>query len=102
MKRGNALHANCSRSAWNPFHNSSLHILDIQVFLAIDRNFHATVVLENEVSKGVMHTPKWSCMQDACTWKKWERSLWGANGGMSGEGSEIKKWVWYGDELRMN
>ncbi|RVW94888.1 hypothetical protein CK203_034571 [Vitis vinifera] len=57
-------------------------------------NFHATIVLENEVSKGVMHTPKWSCMQVACTWKKWERSLWGANGGMSGEGSEIKKWVW--------
>ncbi|KAL6311302.1 hypothetical protein AAG906_000767 [Vitis piasezkii] len=74
----------------------SLHILDIQVFLAIDGNFHATAVSENEVSKGVMHAPKWSCMRVACTWKKWERSLWGTNGGMSGEGSEIKKWVWNG------
>ena len=43
VKRSNALHANCSRAAQNTFHNSSLHILDIQFFLAIDENLHSRV-----------------------------------------------------------
>ena len=85
VKRSNALHVNYSRAARNTFHNSSLHILNIQVFLAIDGNLHVAVGLQNEVSKWAMHALKWSCMRVAWTW---ERSLWGANGGMSGGDSE--------------
>ena len=55
MKRSNALHVNYSRATRNTFHNSSLHILNIQVFLAIDENLHVAVGLQNEVSKGAMH-----------------------------------------------
>ena len=85
VKRSNALHVNYSRAARNTFHNSSLHILNIQVFLAIDGNLHVAVGLQNEVSKWAMHALKWSCMRVAWTW---ERSLWGANGGMSAGDSE--------------
>ena len=67
-------------SCSEPCHNSSMHILDIQVFLAIDGNLHATISLENEVSKGAMHALKWSCIQVACTWermrKKFMRREW--------------------------
>lgn len=62
-----------------PFHtnNSFLHILNIQIFLAIDENFHTTVGLENEAAKEVMHVPKWSCMRVIWTGEKMGKKLMG-------------------------